>query len=88
MSAAAKLPRKPFFCGLGLHSWFIDRAMLTRAKQCRRCEVYKDEQAGRRLEFEREVRAWAATSFPSEAADELVRLNLRGWDVLQVMHSA
>lgn len=75
--------RRPFFCWLGIHSWFVDRAEFSRALRCNSCSAYKDEQAGKRLEFERELWEWADANYPPEGLRELVQRNLVGWDYLQ-----
>lgn len=59
--------KRPFLCRIGLHQWYIDGAMFTRADRCNNCDEWKHPVEGRRVELERD--AWEQ-AVPGESMEE------------------
>lgn len=42
-----------FLCRIGLHSWYIDSALIHMAERCNYCQQWRDACAGYNVEAER-----------------------------------
>lgn len=81
--------RRPFLCRLRFHSWFVDRARFSTALRCNRCDSFKNELDGKRLEHERELWEYVSLNLTPKEREDWVWKHLSDWDLihtLQIQH--